>query len=290
MIAGVAAQAADLPVQAPAYNIFSDKPIAWVPSSGPAVDGLNGKLDIFGGSVARHGFYGTSGSATVPVAREYGVQFDGMLGSYRNSFLGAAGVHAFWRDPGRGLLGVYGSYAYLDRLGGARVGHFGIEGAVYLGRWAFEGVLGVESGNSVTGTIAGVTETIDLKTRAFDRLDVAYYATDNLRLSIGHRYLGGRNLLALGGEWAFATPRNTMASLFAEARLGNSDSSSAWAGLRVYFGQHQKTLIRRHREDDPLNGLSDQAAAFGNASGSSPANTITCGPGQRLQNGVCINT
>ena len=32
-----------------------------------------------------------------------------------------------------------------------------------------------------------------------------------------------------------------------------NDASNMMAGLRVYFGNHDKTLIRRQREDDPAN-------------------------------------
>ncbi len=42
-----------------------------------------------------------------------------------------------------------------------------------------------------------------------------------------------------------------MASLFAEGRIGEDDYHGVWGGVRFYFGQHDKTLIRRHREDDP---------------------------------------
>ncbi len=42
-----------------------------------------------------------------------------------------------------------------------------------------------------------------------------------------------------------------MAAVFAEGRAGESDFFGAWGGVRIYFGQKDKTLIRRHREDDP---------------------------------------
>ncbi|MBX9827399.1 MAG: hypothetical protein K2Y27_20700 [Xanthobacteraceae bacterium] len=79
--------------------------------------------------------------------------------------------------------------------------------------------------------------------------------------------------MTLGGEWGFAIPGTIhMGAAFAESRLASGDSS-VWAGLRMYVGQKSKSLIRRHREDDPVNVLGDEASTFGNSSSSSPATT-----------------
>jgi hypothetical protein len=42
-----------------------------------------------------------------------------------------------------------------------------------------------------------------------------------------------------------------MASLFAEGWIGEHGHNAVLAGLRVYFGQRDKSLIDRHRQDDP---------------------------------------
>lgn len=42
-----------------------------------------------------------------------------------------------------------------------------------------------------------------------------------------------------------------MAGLFAEGQVGEHSDSGVWGGVRFSFGQKDKTLIRRHREDDP---------------------------------------
>ena len=44
-----------------------------------------------------------------------------------------------------------------------------------------------------------------------------------------------------------------MATAFAEARIGEGDFQGVWGGLRFYFGNKDKTLMKRHREDDPVN-------------------------------------
>ena len=101
--------------------------------------------------------------------------------------------------------------------------------------------------------------TTDIKTRFFDKIDLSYYLTDDFKISLGHRYEGGLNAAALSGEYAFDLGR-TMASLFVEARIGEDNFRGVWGGVRFYFGQHDKTLIRRQREDDPVNWLPDVTA------------------------------
>ena len=68
---------------------------------------------------------------------------------------------------------------------------------------------------------------------------------------VGHRYLGGKHALALGTEVALGTRDSKFATLFVEGRAGQGAFEGMWGGLRVYLGK-DKSLIRRHREDDPL--------------------------------------
>jgi len=42
-----------------------------------------------------------------------------------------------------------------------------------------------------------------------------------------------------------------MASLFVRGSLSEYGDGVVFGGLRFYFGQRDKTLMRRHREDDP---------------------------------------
>lgn len=279
-----AVQAADLVAKAPALQT----PL-------PAVDGINGKADAVGGSLAHHSFYGGTGSLSVPLGPQFGFQADGMAASYQGDSLDGVAGHGFWRDPSKGLIGVYGDYLRWDRLGGVKVGHVGAEWAAYLNRFTLEGVVGVESGNNRSAVIGGLVETVNLTTRMFDKVDLAYYVTDDLQLSIGHRYFGGKNLLALGGEWQFANLGNASSALFVEGRVGTERLDSVWAGVRFYFGQKPKSLIRRHREDDPPAGLKNSASAFGNAGSTSPVPSPpsvpkTCQPGFILINGVCVQS
>ena len=98
---------------------FSDQSVtAFGPAGGlPAVSAPNGKLSAFGGS-QDGGIYGVTGSYTVPLGFPYGLQVDGMVGSGKGAAFYGVGGHLFWRDPAKGLLGLYGSYVSWDASGG----------------------------------------------------------------------------------------------------------------------------------------------------------------------------
>jgi hypothetical protein len=133
--------------------LFTKAPLATVaPGPAPAVDGVNEKFDVFGGSVANRNIYGTRGSLDVPLAGPYGLQIDGNLGSLSGNTYGAGAGHLFWRNPGQGLFGVYGSFTEWNQQGGVWVSQIAGEGAVYWGRLTLEGIVGVEFGNSVNST------------------------------------------------------------------------------------------------------------------------------------------
>ncbi|MCC6946508.1 MAG: hypothetical protein IT539_01960 [Bradyrhizobiaceae bacterium] len=236
----IAVQAADAPVKAP----LPPQPL-------PAVDGINWKGEAFGGVFDDDGFGGIKGAVTIPLSTQYGFQLDGILGGVRGDLFGQVAGHWFWRDPNVGLLGLYASYTHLDDIGGVHAAHAGVEFERYHGPWTLQGVLGVEGGNSKSALIGPLIHSYDVKTRFFDQINLHYYYTDNARLTIGHRYLGGKHALALGGEWAIPLAPRTLGAFSLEGRIGEDNYTGVWAGLKVYFGQQDKPLIARHRQDDP---------------------------------------
>jgi hypothetical protein len=246
---------------ADAADLLTKAPLATQGNTLGAVDGVNAKIDGFGGSFASHEFWGSKGAIATPLGSNlspYGFQLDGAVGRFDHDTFGAVGGHLFWRDPSRGLLGLYGSYTNWDRFGGIHVGQVAAEGALYWDRWSIEGIAGVEWGNSGSVTVGdpvnGFTTTgFDIQTRFFDKINFGYYLQDNFKVFAGHRYLGGKNAAAFGAEYAFPLQSNgLMASLFVEARAGEDDYHGIWGGLKLYIGQHNKTLIQRHRQDDPF--------------------------------------
>ncbi len=216
-----------------------------------AVDGVNTEFAGLGGSLNNKSLYGATGTAAFPIACGIGAQIDADATSFDGRFLGSVAGHVFWRDPAKGLLGLYGSYANWDKFGGVAVSHISPEAELYFGRFTLRGIAGVEFGNSASAIENGFLTTYDVKTRFFDQVNLEYFVTDDFKLVIGHRYLGGKNALALGSEWGFQLTNGVMASLFAEGRIGEGDYHGIWGGLRFYFGHTNKSLIRRQREDDP---------------------------------------
>ncbi len=71
------------------------------------------------------------------------------------------------------------------------------------------------------------------------------------RSRFGHLYAFGSNGLTLGSEYGFALGSGRMASLFVDALFGEGGNNAVLGGVRFYFGQRDKTLIDRHRQDDP---------------------------------------
>jgi hypothetical protein len=127
-------------------------------------------------------------------------------------------------------------------------------------------------------------------------VDLSYYPTDNWKVSVGHRFVGGNHMAAVGTEYLFSLGGGTAASAFVEGRIGDRNNRAVFGGLNIYFGQKDKTLIRRHREDDPPNRLLDDmfsgANTGGNGNGSNARNrrlgipsTPACVPS--FLNGYC---
>lgn len=290
---------------------YAAKPIT---DYAPAVDGINGKVEPFGGSLAGKSIYGSQGAFSVPLTGPLGAQIDAAFGSFDNrSFRNIAG-HFFWRSPANGLVGLYTSYTAWDQFGGVYVGQVAGEGEFYSGRWTVQGIAGAEYGNhafstmSTTSTVApgptlgfggpgtpGVTTTnafrtmYDVRTRFFDQINLKYYLTDNWSGYVGHRYLGGQNALALGSEYAIPLGKLEV-SAFVEARVGEGATHGIWGGLKFYLGQKDKPLIARQRQDDPNNWSVDTLFSIVNSlgsSGSSSSSTFCTPPATMQNNGTC---
>ena len=211
----------------------------------PAVSAPNGKLSAFGGS-QDGGIYGVSGSFSVPLGFAYGLQVDGLVGSGKSAAFYGIGGHLFWRDPAKGLLGFYSSYVSWDAkggpsgsIGGANVGKVGVEGEAYLGRFSLEGRAAYQF-----GTYHG-----------FDgKAVLAYYPTDNFRIDGGIRHMEGPGTIGVvDAEWR--PHEGSGATLYASGSFGTNNYNQVLGGVRYYFGDNGKSLIRRHREDDPGNSL-----------------------------------
>ncbi|HEY7248395.1 MAG TPA: tail fiber domain-containing protein [Xanthobacteraceae bacterium] len=293
------------------------------PLIAPAVDGINSKIEGYGGAIANRSLYGVDGAIGIPLGGQWGAQIDGKGGNLDHRAFGAIAGHLFWRNPSLGLLGVYASYTDWDQFGGVHVSQIGGEAGYYWGRFTLQAVAGAESGSSAVNTTSIVTsgtstatstvppgalpgtitttttnsttvsnfiDSYDVRSRFFDQVNLKYNFTPDWDGYIGHRYLGGKNALALGTELAMPLGRGTMGALFVEGRVGQGDFHGVWGGFKVYFGQRDKSLLARHRQDDPpiwdslfsiLNNHNTSANSL-TSSLSSSSSSRFCGPGQRI--------
>lgn len=109
----------------------------------PAVDGVNVKASPFFFHEDAENIEGANGSIAVPLGQEFGLQIDGLAASdfHKNNDISAYGTaaHLFWRDPSRGLLGVYGGYAKLNSPWDVSYHAAAAEGELYLDRFSVGG-------------------------------------------------------------------------------------------------------------------------------------------------------
>ena len=221
----------------------------------PAVSGVNGKWEITPGLADGGAEIRGAGSLSVPLGDRFGVQAD-IMGSW-NSATGYAyggALHAFTRNPSSYLLGVTAGVVVVP---GASIGALGVEGELYFDRLSLEGWAGIAGLNYVDPALLD-------KTGAFAIGDLAYYATDDWRLTLGGSYVLGDLSLHAGTEYMFHD-LGTPLSFTADARLHNSGSYSLTVGLKGYFGGNDsKSLIDRQRQDDPRDRGLDLFNAAGN--------------------------
>jgi hypothetical protein len=206
----------------------------------PAVSAPNGKIEVGGGwadidDLGDDEVFRGGAAFSFPVGDMFGIQADlTALDAYGETAIGGA-AHFFTRDPNSYLLGVYGGY--VD-AGPADIWYVGPEAELYLDSISIEAVGGVMDISN-----GGGTEFYAMGT-------VALYAAENLRLSVGASTVAGFESASAGLEW-FMGDTGLPLSLTVDGQLGEDGYTSVMAGLSLYFGGEDKSLIRRHREDDP---------------------------------------
>ncbi len=220
----------------------------------PAVSAPNGKIEIYGGWTGLNGFSSSSAfrgaaSFSVPVGERLGLQADIAAANAFGDTLYGGTLHAFTRDPNSYLFGLAGGLGSSSSTG---FGYVGPEAELYMGNVSLEAYAGFISLNN-----AGVT-TGDL----FALGDAALYATPDLRLGLGVSTVAGFKSAHAGLEWQM---ESTPISFKLDGRIGDNGFAAATAGLTFYFGGTEKSLMRRHREDDPRNRSLDIFNAGGSA-------------------------
>ena len=224
----------------------------------PAVSGINAKVEggytwIDIGGVNADLWHG-AGAVSVPIGQQFGLQVDAGVGRFGvpgagSATLAGAAAHLFWRDPAIGLIGLYGDgvglWANTGGGGSLSLWRYGVEAELYLDRISIEGFVGgdhVRGGGATLNTFSGEAM-------------AAFYATDNIRVhgGIGQRF--EQTYGRVGGEAILPFASNNVA-VFADASFSRN-VTTVGGGMRVYFGEAGKSLIDRHRKDDPRIDLFD---------------------------------
>ena len=108
------------------------------------------------------------------------------LDEYTGSDAGhfAAGGHLNWRDPMVGLLGVFAAVGTVNDYYAESTAMVGIEGQYYCDMWTFYGQIGYWDSHD-----GGESSLI--RNAGFIRGEVSYYASQQLKLTGGLKYLAG---------------------------------------------------------------------------------------------------
>jgi hypothetical protein len=225
-------------------------------ADGPAVSTLNGKLSSEGGAVGSEGHSSgvavAKGSLSTPLGHDFGLQVDGAVGTAFNIGFGAGTAHLFWRDPDVGLIGPVATVAGGV---GIRLGWYGAEAEYYAGIFTFGAWGGYHDVNSDRFGIA--------VSSGFYGGRLTAYPIPDLALSLGagsefNRVTGTASL-----EYQPDLFARRSVAFYLNGAAGENSSYVVTAGFRLYFGP-DKTLIRRHREDDPAqDDVSAAVSMFG---------------------------
>jgi hypothetical protein len=203
-----------------------------------AVSGFNAKVSGSGGFYESDANDGErvqgDASLSLPLGCLLGLQLDAGFGDLAGDEAGGAAAHLFVRDPNQYLFGAYGSYSAIDNVDVWRVG---AEAELYLSNVSLEALAGFEDADITNGDF-------------FTSSNVAFYPTENFRLSVGYQHFQEVDAATAGFEWQ-VDGLGLPVSLFANGAVGDNDFATAYAGITLYFGGEEKSLIRRHREDDP---------------------------------------
>ena len=246
---GFAASAADLLIMSPEPVANQDIDLVL-----PAVSGPNGKIELDLGAITDpdNATFRAAGSLSLPVGDAFGIQGDLGVESIGGDWSTGAALHVFTRNPASYLVGVTAGVVVAD---GSTLAAIGPEAELYLDRVSLEGWAGWASLNYDASYL-------DDKTGFFAIGDLAYYPTDDWRWSIGGASILGTESVKLATEYQL-TGFGLPISATAELRGYDTGAVSARIGIKGYFGDPDKTLIDRHRQDDPPNRVLDLMASSG---------------------------
>lgn len=209
-----------------------------------AVSQPNGKIEFEGGGYLNPfaGQYAAGVSFAAPLGEQFGIQVDASVHNRSNAVTTGGAIHLFTRDPESYLAGAAAGYVMTDA---AKLFAVGPEVELYLDRVSVEAWAGWANIDYVSA----------FRTDAngyFALADIAYYATDNTRLSLGGGTILGTETVNFAVEHSFVESSMPF-SLTGKLAWDEGFGTRATVGFKSYFGDEGKSLIDRHRQDDPRN-------------------------------------
>ena len=245
----------------------------------PAVSGPNGKIEASGGWAGLQNFNSSAvfrggASISLPLAERFGLQLDAADVNEFNTYFFGGTAHLFTRDPNSYLLGIIGGAAGTSN--NASFYYVGPEVELYANNISFEA-----TGGYLNADVAGIRSD-----KFFAIADLAFYATDDFRLTVGASSIAGFASGHIGAEYMISDVGLPL-SLTADARVGQDNYIQGTVGVKIYFGGPDKSLIRRHREDDPRNRSIDIFNAAGNAFTPPPPPAVAVVPPPVVTPPVC---
>jgi hypothetical protein len=241
-----------------------------------AVSAPNGKIEILGGWDGMTGQtngldFAGGASFSLPLGEQFGLQADVAAASMFGTGTYGTTLHAFTRNPDSYLLGIVGGAAWTNQ---ASIYYTGPEFEAYLGPVSLEAVGGYMNLN-----VAGVNSS-----KFFGIADAAFYATPDFRLVVGVKDIADFKSAHAGMEWQVSD--ESPISFTLDGMVGDNNFAAGNAGLKFYFGGTSKSLIDRHRKDDPRNRSLDIFGGAGTAftppaaSGPAPPDIGICPTGE----------
>ena len=221
--------------------------------AGDAVSDLNGKMAFSYGDMDSNRGKNISGSISMPVSTNFGLQADGLYTHVSGRDFYGTGLQLFWRDSEKGLLGVSLAGIHEDVMD-SYMG--GVMGEYYLDSFT----LGLNAGMAKIEYDIGAVPFISTdETKPYAGGSIGYYPMDNLLLEASYTYAFDNHLFQCKVE--YQTPVSGL-SFFADLAKGEHDYDETLFGIRYYFGK-KKSLKQRHREDDPQNIVGSVLANIG---------------------------
>jgi hypothetical protein len=100
----------------------------------------------------------------------------------------------------------------------------------------------------------GTGNTLQIRSGGYGELNLKYYLTENLALSGGAANYAGTWMGQGSVEFQPRFESLPGATVFVNGYGGTDNNYRVTAGVRFYFGS-SKSLMRRHREDDPASNM-----------------------------------